>query len=261
MRGIPPALNKSLQLALLDCGLFWDTRSLRGYFKDARIKAWRHRVPDGNSLAELVNGVIAFLYNKHNTNGENALALFLTVLADDQTADEVTQNELRDLAEQIVAIEKAEQTGGEVTVSERDIKISYTIDRVETFIAGDNYELSGDFSGAIVNIKTSLENTIQTIQTLSTGTETERADFANLVAQLDRVVQDVKLKNHENDLAEIAEKLEEIVADIESGQATVEQIQEKGNKLKQAAENVKEAMPAVVEIAAGIVRAALRVVC
>ena len=259
MNGIPSELNKDLQFALLECGLFWDTPSLREHFKDKRIGPWRYSVPGGNTPIALVNGIIAFLYNRHNIDGENALALFLDVLTDSPAATETVKQELSKLANMIRLVEKAESEGAEIKISKRDIKVVYTIDNVEKFVAGDNYELSGDFSGAIVNVKSILENSHQTIRNLQTGSAEDKADFAMLVTQLVQVLQDKKLAQHEETLTEIAQQTKELVAEVGNVEATTESVQEKGNMLKKAAENVKEALPIVVEIAGGIVRAALRV--
>jgi soluble cytochrome b562 len=117
---------------------------------------------------------------------------------------------------------------------------------------GDRFEMSGDFRGAILNIKSTLTNVQQKVGEIPTDDSLTQRELQELIGQLNETLQKAP-----------PEKLEEAEAVAETARALVEQAaDEKSNKtviqitgegLKKAAQNLAEVMPAVVTIATQIV--------
>lgn len=119
----------------------------------------------------------------------------------------------------------------------------------------DQYNLSGDFRGAILNIESTLENVQQTVGQMQAGDEESRRELQQLIAQLSK----------ELTVAVPAEKKEQVEAVAVTAKALVEQAKEAkpnrtmlqitGEGLKQAAQNVVDVLPTVLSIATQIVLA------
>jgi hypothetical protein len=92
--GIPSDVYQQLMRVLLNCGPFDDDRSLRAFFVDSRISAWRASVPGASSPVKRAKGLIAFLHDKHNADQQNALILFLSVLRDNVPPNNLCHQEL-----------------------------------------------------------------------------------------------------------------------------------------------------------------------
>jgi len=81
--GIPPTMYSQLREALLDCGPFGNDSQLRSVFAHAKLRPWRHNVPQAANPADRVDAVIAFLVEKQRADTkENALVLLLRVLSE-----------------------------------------------------------------------------------------------------------------------------------------------------------------------------------
>lgn len=81
--GIPPTMYSQLREALLDCGPFGNDSQLRSVFAHAKLRPWRHSVPQAANPADRVDAVIAFLVEKQRADTkENALVLLLRVLSE-----------------------------------------------------------------------------------------------------------------------------------------------------------------------------------
>ncbi len=116
----------------------------------------------------------------------------------------------------------------------------------------DRFDMSGDFRGAILNIKSTLTNVQQSVGDIRSGDDGDKEELKMLVEELSKALQAVP-----------EEKKEDAVAVAQTAEALVEQAKaEKPNKtllnitgegLKQAAQNLVEVMPAVVTIASQIV--------
>lgn len=114
--------------------------------------------------------------------------------------------------------------------------------------------MSGDFSGAILNIKSTLTNVSQSIGAILHGDAAAKGELQKLTEQLSAELQKVP-----------AEKASEAEAVAENAKTAVEQaLKEKPNKtmvqisgegLKQAAQNIAAVLPAVLPIATQIAQA------
>jgi hypothetical protein len=99
MTGIPTLLQQRLRDTLSRCGLFDSAASLRTVFTDARIYPWRDSVPDSTlNRAERVAALIDALHDQANDQGDNALVLFLRVLAEQTVEATACHAELGQLA-------------------------------------------------------------------------------------------------------------------------------------------------------------------
>ncbi|NJO84020.1 MAG: hypothetical protein HC828_15360 [Blastochloris sp.] len=121
-------------------------------------------------------------------------------------------------------------------------------------MSGDQFNMSGDFSGAILNIKSTLTNVSQSIGAILHGDAAAKGELQKLTEQLSAELQKVP-----------AEKASEAEAVAENAKTAVEQaLKEKPNKtmvqisgegLKQAAQNIAAVLPAVLPIATQIAQA------
>jgi regulator of replication initiation timing len=119
---------------------------------------------------------------------------------------------------------------------------------------GDRFNLTGDFRGSIVNLKSRLENVQQTVGEIHSDDEDTRKELQKLIQQLSEALEKAP-----------QEKKDEVEAVAETAKALVEQAKgEKPNKtllqisgegLKLAAKNVAEVLPTVLPIAMQIVAA------
>lgn len=116
----------------------------------------------------------------------------------------------------------------------------------------DRFNMSGDFRGAIINIKSTLTSVQQSVGEIHTTDETARKELETLIGQLSETLQKVPVENQEQAQA-VAETAKVLVdtAKAEKPNKTILQIS--GEGLKQAAQNLAGVMPTVVSIAGQIV--------
>lgn len=97
MAGIDPDLHRQLLTTLRRCDAFASNAELRVVFVDGRLSPWAYNVPEGDSTAGRAQAIIAFLHDKANAQGENALALLLCVLQDHYDPNDAYYGELDSL--------------------------------------------------------------------------------------------------------------------------------------------------------------------
>ena len=115
----------------------------------------------------------------------------------------------------------------------------------------DRISLSGDFRGAIINIKSILTNVQQSVGEIRTDDQNARKELEKLIGKLSEALQKVpeKSQEHAEAVAETAKALVD-TAKAETPNKTMVKITAEG--LKQAAQNLAEVMPVVVTIAGNI---------
>jgi methyl-accepting chemotaxis protein len=115
----------------------------------------------------------------------------------------------------------------------------------------DRYNLSGDFRGAIINIKSTLKNVQQSVGDIPTDDQDAQKELVKLIGQLSEALQKVPEKSQEQAQA-VAETAKALVdtAKVEKPNKTMVKIT--GEGLKQAAQNLADVMPIVVTIAGQI---------
>ena len=124
---------------------------------------------------------------------------------------------------------------------------------------GDIFNMSGDFRGAIINIKSTMQNVQQSVGDLRTDDEATRAELMSLVEQLNQALQSAPPEKVEQAQA-VAETAKALVETAKAEKPNRTMLQITGEGLKAAAQNLAEVMPTVVTIASQIVLAVGRII-
>jgi regulator of replication initiation timing len=122
----------------------------------------------------------------------------------------------------------------------------------------DNFTLSGDFRGSIVNIKSELQNVQQTVGQMQTDDPAAKQELQHLIQQLSDELQ--KTPPEKKEAAEAVSATAKVLveqANAEKPNHTMLQIT--GEGLKQAAKNLVDVAPVVINIATQIVMAISRI--
>ena len=98
---ISPVLTRKLQDVLLRSNFFNSDNSLKALFVDSRIALWQALLPQTTNITARVTQMISLLMIRSNTEGENALVLFLQVLSDRIHPDDKLHHDLVDLANKL----------------------------------------------------------------------------------------------------------------------------------------------------------------
>ena len=117
--------------------------------------------------------------------------------------------------------------------------------------SGDTFNMSGNFSGANVNIKSTLTNVTQSIGNLPQTGDDDKAELNRLLAELNDTLQQIP-ENRADEAETITELLKTLV-DQASASKPKPLLKITGDGLKQAAQNIADIMPNVLSIATKIV--------
>ena len=116
----------------------------------------------------------------------------------------------------------------------------------------DRFSMSGDFRGAISNIKSTLTNVQQSVGEIRTDDQNARQELEKLIGQLSEALEKTPEENQEHAQA-VAETAKALVDTAKAEKPNKTMLQITGEGLKQAAQNLAEVMPVVVTIASQIV--------
>ena len=116
---------------------------------------------------------------------------------------------------------------------------------------GDEFNLSGDFRGAIVNIKATLSNVSQTVGQLPQADDAAKEELRGLIDQLSEALQQVP-EEKAQDAETVAKTAEQLVEAANQEKPNTSFLDVMGNALKQAAKGLEEVVPSVVTIATQI---------
>ena len=119
---------------------------------------------------------------------------------------------------------------------------------------GDTINMSGDFRGAMVNVKSTLNNVQQTIGTMATADDSAKDELQGLIKQLEGALAEVPATNAE-DAEAISQMTEALVEQAAQEKPNKAMLQISGEGLKAAARNLKEITPDVLSIATSVVLA------
>jgi methyl-accepting chemotaxis protein len=119
-------------------------------------------------------------------------------------------------------------------------------------LMADRINLSGDFRGSIINIKSTLTNVQQSVGEIHTNDQTARKELEKLIGELSEALQKVPEKSQEHAEA-VAETAKALVDTAKAEKPNKTMMQITGEGLKQAAKNLADVMPTVVTIASQIV--------
>ena len=117
---------------------------------------------------------------------------------------------------------------------------------------GDTFNMSGDFRGAILNIKSTLDNVTQTVGQIPHASQSDKDELKGLIEQLNEALQQVPPEKAE-EAEVVAEYARELVEEANTEKPKKARIQISGEGLKKAAENIAAVMPTVLTIATQIV--------
>lgn len=106
MMGIPANTYNRLRNILLRSDALSDNSKLRAVFVDARIAAWHDALPqiESGSVLERIESTVRFLWQKHDTDGENALVLLLQVLYERVDSKDHLSRELGALVDELKSL-------------------------------------------------------------------------------------------------------------------------------------------------------------
>ncbi len=108
VEGMPPDLLRRIREALLASGMFFSPETLRSLFVDARISAWRFRLPTAADEAERVRRVIGEFHDQFGADrghGQtNVLVQLLYVVSDQMSPDDARHATLVALAQEWAAL-------------------------------------------------------------------------------------------------------------------------------------------------------------
>jgi hypothetical protein len=117
---------------------------------------------------------------------------------------------------------------------------------------GDVY--SGDFRGAILNVRSTLANVTQSIDRITGADQSTKEDLKELVDQLTATLEKVPPDRAE-DAEAVATLTESVVDQVTAEKPNKALLQITGDGLKKAAENIADVLPTVLGIATRIVAA------
>jgi septation ring formation regulator EzrA len=118
----------------------------------------------------------------------------------------------------------------------------------------DRFNMSGDFRGAILNIKSTLNNVQQSVGELRTDNQAAKEELQALISQLNETLQRVPLEKSE-DAEAVAQTAQILVETAQAEKPNQTSIKITGEGLKQAAQNLADVLPSVVTIATQIILA------
>lgn len=115
----------------------------------------------------------------------------------------------------------------------------------------DRFNMSGDFRGAIVNIKSTLTNVQQSVGEIHTDDQNARKDLEKLIGQLSEALEKVPDEKQEQAEA-VAETAKVLIDTAKAEKPNKTTVQITAQSLKVAAQNLADVLPAVVTIAGQI---------
>ena len=113
--------------------------------------------------------------------------------------------------------------------------------------------MPGDFRGAIVNLKSHIDNSKQLIEQLPEGDPEATEALVRSVTALEQRLAELPAARAE-DAETIARRVKDLLEEAASSRPDPDELASRGDSLKRAAENVKEVLPTVLTIATAIVK-------
>ncbi|MFQ5614694.1 MAG: CHAT domain-containing protein [Anaerolineae bacterium] len=146
-----------------------------------------------------------------------------------------------------------EQTfSGDLTLSPDFSQTTTHVEAGGTVVQGDQFNLSGDFRGSNVNVRSQLQDVAQTVQALPEVDLEAKDELARLLAELsDLLAQAPPAKAGQ--VEKVSKGVQTLVQEASETEPDPDMVEIRGESLKRAAQNLAEAMPAVLSIATQIV--------
>ena len=125
-------------------------------------------------------------------------------------------------------------------------------------MVGDTINLSGDFRGAILNIKSTLREVQQSVGEIQAAGPAQVQELQGLIEALTQALERIPQEKEEQAQA-VAETAKQLVDSAKEETPNKTMIRITGESLKQAAQNLAEAAPAVIALTSQIVMAVLKI--
>jgi hypothetical protein len=119
--------------------------------------------------------------------------------------------------------------------------------------------MSGNFQGAIINIKSTLSNAQQSVGAIPAGDAADRAELASQIQQLSDILQKLPAEQQEYGQA-LAETTQALVNAAKQQRPNPAMVQITGDGLLQAAKNLAAVTPLVLPLAGQIVQTVTRLI-
>jgi hypothetical protein len=129
--------------------------------------------------------------------------------------------------------------------------------RKGTFVNGDQFNMSVDFRGSILNIKSTLDNLTQSIGASAQGDAATKDQLKQLIAQLSAELQKVPAEQAA-EAEQAAKRAESAVTEATKPQPDKDAVEYSLSRLQKAAENIGKVLPTVLPIAVSIADAVRR---
>jgi hypothetical protein len=118
-------------------------------------------------------------------------------------------------------------------------------------IQGSQFNMSGNFSGAILNIQSRLENVTQSIGALPHGDNVQKADLFQLIAGLETELRKAP-PDRAADAEAVAKRLDALVSEIQDDNPDQDMVSTWSDQLRKAAARLGDVLPPILSIAADI---------
>jgi uncharacterized caspase-like protein len=138
---------------------------------------------------------------------------------------------------------------GDIQAGVANLGGAMTIDQPVNITMGDSF--SGNFQGAILNIKSQLDNVTQRIDALPGANQPIKDSLTQLMVQLSALLQQAP-PDKAVDAAKVAKRVQTLVEEASKPSPDKELVEFSGESLKKAAANIAAVLPAVLPIAAQI---------
>jgi hypothetical protein len=123
--------------------------------------------------------------------------------------------------------------------------------RKGNFVSGDQFTMTGDFRGAILNIKSTLNNVSQRIGATAQGDDATKAQLQQLIEQLSAELENVPAEQAK-EAEQAADRAEKAVTEALKPEPDKEDVEYSLSRLQKAAENIGKVLPTVLPIATRI---------
>ncbi len=123
----------------------------------------------------------------------------------------------------------------------------------------DQFNMSGDFRGAIINIKSTLTNVQQSVGDIQTDDLEGRKELEKLIEQLSEELQKIPAEKQEQAQA-VAETAKALVDSAKAEKPNKTMLKITSDGLKQAAQNLADVMPSVIPIAGQIALTVMKLI-
>lgn len=198
------------------------------------------------------NHTPAYIINEIDEARANIAQIKATLRRWNVAVTDAASDEVRDAADASAKTLSAPRESRTINTGGGDYIEGNADKRKGIYMSGDQYNFSGDFRGAILNVNSMLEDVTQTISSAPSLDQATKDELTRLVAQLRAELQNVP-SGSESDAEAVAETAKDAVEKATTQKPNRALVQISANGLKEAAQNLAAVLPTVLPIAMQIV--------